>query len=78
MTNANMTPATKALFVTFAEDADNWSGTPLLDITAAERGNLSDLKKRGLVKTMRDEGCDWVIFTEAGVAFGAELGYELS
>jgi len=72
-----LTQETKKLFVSFAKDAPNWSGTPLLDITSAQRGNLSDLKKKGLVETFRDEGCDWVIFTKAGEELAAEYGYEV-
>jgi len=70
-----MTPNTEKLFKELAEDAANWSGTPLLDITAAQRGNLTDLKKLGLVTTWRDEGCDWVDFTDAGKALAAEMGF---
>jgi hypothetical protein len=71
-----MTPATEKLFKELADDAGNWSGTPLLDISSAQRGNLTDLKKLGLVTTWRDEGCDWVNFTDAGKALAAEMGFE--
>jgi len=71
-----LTPASKSLFISFAEDADNWGGEPLLDITAEQRGNLTDLKKHGLLTTFRDEGCDWVIFTDAGREFAAANGIE--
>ena len=72
-----MTPETKALFTTFAQDACNWSGTPLLDIAKEQRGNLSDLKKRGLIETFKDAGCDWVDFTDEGKRLAAKLGYTI-
>jgi hypothetical protein len=71
-----LTPASKSLFISFAEDAADWGGEPLLNITAAQRGNLTDLKKHGLLTTFRDEGCDWVIFTDAGREFAAANGIE--
>lgn len=72
-----LTAETKNLFISFLEDAPNWNGQPLLDITKEQRGNLSDLKRKGLVETFSDEGCDWVDFTTAGITFAAELGYVL-
>ena len=62
------------LFIELASDAENWSGQPLIDITKEQRGNLSDLKKKGLITTFRDDGCDWADFTDAGIAFAAEHG----
>ena len=72
-----ITDLSLALFVSLANDADNWNGQPLLDITAAQRGNLTQLKQAGLLTTFRDEGCDWVDFTAAGKAFAAERGITL-
>lgn len=51
----------------------NWNGTPLLSITKEQRGNLSDLKKKGLLKTFKDEGCDWVTFTDEGYKFAVKF-----
>jgi hypothetical protein len=75
MTNTTpMTPATQKLFEMLCLDAPNWSGSPLIggnfDFGKAERGNLSDLKKRGLVTS---DG-EYVDFTEAGIALARELG----
>lgn len=75
MTNTTpMTPATMKLFEMLCVDAPNWSGSPLIggnfDFGKAERGNLSDLKKRGLVTS---DG-EYVDFTEAGIALARELG----
>lgn len=66
------------LFAMMWLDAPNWSGTPLIggnfDITKEERGNLTDLKRRGLLTTSRDEdGNIWVEFTEDGEALAADL-----
>ena len=78
----NITEASKALFLALAEDADNWGGTPLLggnvDITKEERGNLTQIKKAGLIETFTDElGECWVDFTAAGKAYALELGIEI-
>ena len=62
------------LFIALASDADNWNGQPLIDITKEQRGNLSDLKKKGLITTFRDDGCDWADFTDDGIALAAEHG----
>jgi len=72
-----LTPASKKLFTSLAEDAVNWGGEPLLDITAEQRGNLSDLKKHGLLKTFRCDGNDWVRFTEVGIEFAEANGIEI-
>lgn len=66
------------LFIRFAKDAGNWNGTPLLDgnfsIGSALRGNLTQLKKAGLVATFKDDGCTWVEFPAAGIALAAAHG----
>lgn len=72
-----LTAETQNLFVSLVEDAPNWNGQPMVDITKEQRGNLSDLKRKGLIETFRDEGCDWVNFTPAGIALATELGFEL-
>jgi hypothetical protein len=71
MSATTMTPETLSLFVALWTDAPNWSGEPMLDITKEQRGNLTDLKKRGLVTTFKSEGCEWVKFTETGREFAA-------
>ena len=77
-TTTTLTGASKNLFVLLAEDAGNWSGTPMLDISTAERGNLTQLKKAGLLTTFRSDGLDFVDFTDAGLAFASTLGIEIS
>lgn len=65
-----LTPATLDLFIRFAKDADNWNGMPLVggnvSMTLADRGNMTDLKQKGLVITFKEEGNLWLEFTDAG------------
>ncbi|CAB4126529.1 hypothetical protein UFOVP75_2 [uncultured Caudovirales phage] len=65
-----LTPATRALFVSLVADAPDWNGEPLLNISKEQRGNLSDLKMRGLVRTVIDDSgfkpCQFVQFTAQG------------
>lgn len=72
MNKTPMTEATERLFRDIFADQYNWSGTPpcFNHITAATRGNLTDLKKRGLVTTFRSDGEEWIEITEAGNALG--------
>lgn len=76
---ANITETTKALFPAYANDAPNWSGNPLVGgnvggDTKAERGNLTQMKRAGLITTFTEDGCTWISFTPAGKAFAAENG----
>jgi len=76
-----LTATSYKLFCDLANDAGNWSGEPMLGgnvgSDAALRGNIADLKKKGLITTFRDEGCTFVQFTDAGVAYAASLGITL-
>ena len=59
MTNlSNLTPASAALLVKIIKEAEYESDTgmddALMDFSKEERGNLSDLKKKGYVETMTD------------------------
>ena len=74
MTDTTLTPASLAVFIRHAKAARDWDGTPMLEINAAERGNLTDLKRRFLLNTWTSDGIDWVAFTDAGVALAAEHG----
>lgn len=74
----NLTPASVELFTTLVNDAGNWSGTPPLDgniggLTKEERGNLTQLKRAGLLVTQTDEGETWVYFTKLGAQYADEL-----
>jgi len=73
-----ITDKSKSLFLAYANDAGNWSGTPLVGGNVGgskeDRGNLTQLKVAGLIETWNDEGHTWLRFTEAGVKFAAENG----
>lgn len=74
-----LTEASLRLFQWYAEDAPNWSGNPWLNgnrtFTKQDRGNLTQLKKAGLVTTGREpEFGEYLNFTDAGKAFAAALG----
>jgi hypothetical protein len=43
----------------------------------AERGNLTQLKKAGLITTDIEEGHTWLFFTDAGKALAAKHGIKL-
>lgn len=66
------------LFMAYAKDAGNWSGTPLVagnvGGSAQDRGNLTQLKVAGLIETFRSNGDTWIEFTPAGVALAAKNG----
>jgi hypothetical protein len=73
----SLTPASLELFLGLAEDAVNWSGSPLVTVTPAQRGNLADLKKKGLLTTfVEDDGCAFAVFTDAGIALAVEHGID--
>ncbi len=79
----NLTPDSLALFLAYAKDAGNWSGTPLVggnvpDTTPEAKGNLTDLKRKKLISTFRDEGNTWLTFTEKGFFLAKEHGIDLS
>ena len=63
-----ITDASLAVFLAYARDAANWRGNSLVGGSKKERGNLTQLKRAGLITTFRDNGYDWVQFTEAGLA----------
>lgn len=75
-----ITEQTLALFLAFANDAGNWSGTPLVGGnvggTKEDRGNITQMKRAKLITTDTDEGCTWIYFTEAGKVFAAGHGVE--
>lgn len=77
----DITDTSKKVFLAYAKDAANWSGTPLIGGNVGgskeERGNLTQLKRAGLITTFRSEGCDWVVFTDAGKDYAAKNGIEI-
>ncbi len=74
---SNLTQDSFNLFISLAKDAENWQGEPLVDITKEQRGNLTDLKKKNLLTTFHDEGCEWAIFTADGIALAAANNIEI-
>lgn len=74
----DITETSMQVFLMYAKDAGNWGGTPLIGGNVGggkeERGNITQLKQAGLIRTEKDDGCSWVIFTEAGKAFAAQHG----
>jgi hypothetical protein len=80
-TKMQITEQSKALFLAYAADAGNWSGTPLVGGNVGgskeDRGNLTQLKRAKLITTWVDEGCTWLSFTDAGKAFANENGVQL-
>ena len=65
-----LTVDSKALFVKMIcqadyDSEDNNIGEALMEFTQAEKGNLSDLKKKGMVETCEEgQGAHWVIFND--------------
>jgi hypothetical protein len=76
MNNTDFTAASAKLFRDIVTDLPNWTGvTPCFNhITSALRGNLTDLKKRGLVTTFRSDGDEWIELTAAGEKHAHALG----
>ena len=74
MKTASLTPESLALFLALAKDAGNWSGSPMVDVTPAQRGNLTQLKRAGLLTTFVDEGIAFADFTPAGIALADSHG----
>ena len=64
------------VFLMYAKDAGNWNGMPLIGGNVGggkeERGNLTQLKQAGLIRTEQDAGESWVVFTDAGKALAAQ------
>lgn len=57
-----LTPSSLDLLLKLIADSGNWSNTPMLDLDAAGKGNFTDLKKKGLVRSFRSDGIDWADF----------------
>jgi hypothetical protein len=69
------------IFLAYARDAGNWGGSPLVGgnvpDSKEDRGNLTQLKKAGLITTETDEGNVWLYFTEKGKKFASNYGIDL-
>jgi hypothetical protein len=70
-----------SLFHEYAEDAGNWSGTPLVggnvDSSPRNNGYLLKLKLAGLITTQEDEGRIWLSFTPKGKELALDYGIEV-
>jgi hypothetical protein len=84
--NVNITDRSKTLFVEYAKDAGNWNGNPLVGLggnvttestAKEERGNLTQLKKAGLVTTFNDGRDQFLDFTDKGREYAESLGIDL-
>jgi hypothetical protein len=78
--SANITAASLELFLLYVRDAPNWSGTPLVGGnvggTRQDRGNLTQLKRAGLITTTLDEGHTWIYFTAEGIRLAHAHGLD--
>ena len=82
MKTAELTAASLETFLVYARDAGNWSDTPLVsdgNITCTKemRGNLTDLKRKGLILIGDDGDGKFVVFTKAGSELAAQHGIEV-
>ena len=69
-TKIELTEASEKLLADIAGDTGNWNGCPMVYgnvcRTKADLGNLTDLKKKGILETFKDEGIEWICFTDEG------------
>lgn len=77
MNNVRLTPASHDLFMALANMGHDWSGCPLVELSRAERGNLTHLKVNGLLTTMESDGDMFVYFTRAGADYAAAHGFDM-
>ncbi|MFZ0708713.1 MAG: hypothetical protein WAM53_01605, partial [Terrimicrobiaceae bacterium] len=77
-----LTARSLEIFKDAAEDAGNWSGTPCLggnfNFTKEDRGNLTQLKRAKLLSTFRDNGEEWIQFTQLAHEFAALHGIRIT
>lgn len=75
-TEIPMTLATQALFKSIVDDLPNWSfmAPTFNHADSAKRGNLTNLKRRGLITTCQDEGISWISVTDEGKAVAKATG----
>lgn len=78
---ANITAQSLDLFLDYARDAGNWGGCPLVGGNVGgskeDRGNLTQLKRAGLITTFKCDGETWVEFTAAGKSLAEGHGVEM-
>jgi hypothetical protein len=79
---ANMSQKSLQLFLDYARDARNWpSQIPRLGgnvaMTKGGQGNISQLKRAGLIMSFRDDGYSYIFFTDEGIALAAKHGIKI-
>lgn len=74
ITPADLTPDTLDLFKDLVRWAPDWSGQPMVEVTKSQRGNLTDLKVKGLIRTFDSDGCMFAVFLPAGFDLAEQLG----
>jgi len=78
--NPDITAESLRVFLMYAKDAINWSGTPLVGGNVGgskeERGNLTQLKRAGLITTQVDAGDTWIYFTDMGKELARKYGID--
>lgn len=76
-----LTDTSLKLFIELAEDARNWHSVIPTDgnvkITKKLRGNLTNLKRAGLITVKRENGSSWLLFTPKGEEYADELGIDV-
>jgi len=76
-----LTTETLRVFLEFAADACNWSGTPLLGGNVASTrqttAHLTHMKRAGLVTTFKQDGLYWLEFTTEGQQLAAAHGIQI-
>lgn len=77
----SITETSLKVFLAYAKDSKNWAGMSPIGVhvggSKEERGNLTQLKKAGLITTMNSDRHDWIIFTAAGRKLAAKHGIEI-
>ena len=82
MNQTQITERSRELFLEYARDAGNWSGTPPVGGNVGgskeDRGNITQLKRAGLITTDVDEGETWIHFTDQGRVYAKALGVPIA
>jgi hypothetical protein len=64
------------MFKELCEEARIWDTNPFWtpELTKHQRGNMSDLSKKGLIQTEKSEDGLLTYFTDAGIEFAKNIG----
>lgn len=80
-TKPKITDESLRIFEMYAKDAVNWNGIPLVGGNVGgskeERGNLTQLKRAGLITTQIEGPDTWIDFTDTGRRYAASLGINI-